>query len=428
MAAPITPVSANPFDSFSVSLPAATVVVLDPQPFNNTKEIILLNRSTTEAMLVKTVNLAVTPASATVLADADSPPEDRTAGGLGTPWGAGGQDEFTYAGTAIVATGGPRVAATDTFSVDVRAQATITVNTAAGLAVGDTITFTFASIGAGGFSTLTLTAVVGPRVAGSLTFDVAAGAAAQAAAIDVAINDSAISTVGANQVATSTVAGNVVTVTGGSAVFIRGANGNSPNRTIGDQVPATLSQTTAGIEMSAALVTPGDLTLSDFVGGVDADNSSTNAGGTLIANRNYNLNIALALNDCSLTGVSVSQAAWPGPSSVVVVQALPLGAGGNGIALTENTAAARITVTTPTAGGVDAVPASIAAATSTVIPASSAITLSVGAEGNRQPLGTDTFWAANDGSGLGIVAQMAAGGPADLNVTYVNNRGYPEGV
>jgi len=77
---------------------------------------------------------------------------------------------------------------------------------------------------------------------------------------------------------------------------------------------------------------------------------------------------------------------------------------------------------------VDAVPASIAAAGSTVIPASSAITISVGAEGNRHALGTDTYWASNAGSGLGIVAQMEAGGPADLNVTYVNNRGYAEGV
>jgi hypothetical protein len=36
--------------------------------------------------------------------------------------------------------------------------------------------------------------------------------------------------------------------------------------------------------------------------------------------------------------------------------------------------------------------------------------------------------AGNAGSGLGIVAQMEEGDDAALNVTYVQNRGYPFGV
>jgi hypothetical protein len=438
MAAPITPVSANPFDSFSVSLPAATVVVLDPQPYNNTKEIILLNRSLTDAMLVQLTSLIVTPASARVESVSATPPEDRTAGGRGVAWGAGGQDQFMVGAGTLLATGGPRVAATDTFSVDVRAQALITVNAAGGLTVGDTIAFQYAdATQPGGFGTQTLTAVAGPRVPGSLTFDVVAGAPAQAAAINTAINDSSLSTVGASQVATSTVAGNVVTVTAGSRRDIRGANGNSPARTVGSPNNFVLfGQFTAGITITATLSTAADLTVAGFIGGVNADggftesNPAMNPSGILIVNRkgDYDRNMAIGLNDAPGFAAIVSQAAYDTTAGDTVVQVLPLGAGGNGVALTENTGAARITVTTPTAGGVDAVPASIAAAGSTVIPASSAITISVGAEGNRHALGTDTYWASNAGSGLGIVAQMEAGGPADLNVTYVNNRGYAEGV
>jgi len=83
------------------------------------------------------------------------------------------------------------------------------------------------------------------------------------------------------------------------------------------------------------------------------------------------------------------------------------------------------------AGGVNALPLvpTVTAANSTVLPAGAALTLSVGSEGNRNPLATLAFWAANPGSKLGIVVVMAAGGAAsDLNVTYVQNRGYPDGV
>ena len=82
-------------------------------------------------------------------------------------------------------------------------------------------------------------------------------------------------------------------------------------------------------------------------------------------------------------------------------------------------------------GGVDALPlaAAVTSANSTILPAGAAITLAIGSEGNRQPLATVAFWAANPGSKLGVVAIMAPGAvAADLNVTYVQNRGYPDGV
>lgn len=474
MAAPITPISEKPFDSFSVSLAAATVVVLDPQPFNNTKEVVLLNRSATDAMFVAAERLVASPAQTVITPDPTSgqlPPQDRTAGGRGVAWGGGGADTLTIDGNVLTATRGPRTAATDTFSVDVRAQATLTLN--AGLNVGDTITFSFGDGLAA--RSYVLQAVAGPRVAGSLTFDVAVGGPAQAAAINTAINDSAISddtppilpnNPGLGNVATSTVALNVITLTAGNKASLRGENGNSPqrNRNVGPvgqggPLVPTGYQNQVGLSLSSS---SSDVVVANFIGGVNADGGVTraptsrtllivdpatgqtrsrevSAAGGVVSNRiaDYALNIAVGLNDAPAFAATLSQAAsvLDDPTGgleqqrgTVSAQAAAVGAAGNGLVCAENTAAARLSITTPTNGGVDAVPAALVAATSTVIPAGSAITLSLGSTGNRQELGTDAYWGVNSGSGLGIVVQMEAGGPADLNVTYVNNRGYPEGV
>lgn len=475
MAAPITPISEKPFDSFSVSLPAATVVVLDPQPFNNTKEVVFLNRSATEAILVSVERLVASPAQTVITPDPTAgqlPPQDRTTGGRGAAWGGGGADTLTIDGNVLTATGGPRTAGTDTFSVDVRAQATLTLN--AGLNVGDTITFSFGD----GLSarSYVLEAVAGPRVAGSLTFDVAVGGPAQAAAINTAINDSAISddtppilpnNPGLGNVATSTVALNIITLTAGNKASLRGANGNAPqrNRNVGPVLPVGPAQAPTGYQSQVGLSlssSSADVVVAEFTGGVDADGGVTrpptqieqlvvdfdtgqtrtvlrSADGGIVSNRiaDYAVNIAVGLNDAPAFAATLSQAAavLDDPTGgleqqrgTVSAQMAAVGAAGNGLVCSENTAAARLSITTPTAGGVNAVPAALAAATSTVIPAGGAITLSVGSTGNRQELATDAYWGANSGSGLGIVAQMEAGGPADLNVTYVNNRGYPEGV
>jgi hypothetical protein len=398
--------------------------------------VLLLNRSATESMLIQIAELKSLYATAGIETNQTFPPEDRTAGGRGVAWGGGGQDQITIGGNAVTAVGGPRVAATDTFSVDVRAQAVITVN--AGLTAGDTITIAYGDGSAQ--ASVTLTCVVGPRVPGSLTFDAAVGAAAQAVNINTAINDSIISSPpGPQQIATSTVLLTTVTLTAGVRVSLRGANGNAPVRKNGDATTSSLfPQVWVGTQLTATTATAGALTLGQFTGGVNADGAQpyddNNAPGGPYYNRSisYTQNIAVALNDAPGVAADVTQVAYvTGPTAfdaVARVWANPIGTAGNGIVLTENTAGARITVTSPTAGGVDAVPASIAAATSTVIPPGSAITLALGSEGNRQALGTDAYWGVNSGSGYGIIVQMEAGGPADLNVTYINNRGYPEGV
>nr|NDG07847.1 hypothetical protein [Oxalobacteraceae bacterium] len=82
------------------------------------------------------------------------------------------------------------------------------------------------------------------------------------------------------------------------------------------------------------------------------------------------------------------------------------------------------------AGGIDPLPtvAAVSVASSVYIPASSAITLSIGSEGNRQALNTSSFWATEPGSKFGIVLRSLSGEDVQCNVTYIQNRGYPDGV
>ena len=82
------------------------------------------------------------------------------------------------------------------------------------------------------------------------------------------------------------------------------------------------------------------------------------------------------------------------------------------------------------AGGVDPLPtsSSVTLATGLYIPPLSAITLSIGSEGNRQPLATSQFWSQQPGSKLGIVLKGLGGEDVMCNVTFVQNRGYPDGV
>jgi len=67
--------------------------------------------------------------------------------------------------------------------------------------------------------------------------------------------------------------------------------------------------------------------------------------------------------------------------------------------------------------------ATVTAATSTLIPVAGTITLAIGPEGDRQPLGTVAFWAAGDGSNLGIVFKQLGNQSLDIAVTYVQTVG-----
>ncbi len=75
-----------------------------------------------------------------------------------------------------------------------------------------------------------------------------------------------------------------------------------------------------------------------------------------------------------------------------------------------------------------AVPAigAVLPANSTQIPASSAVTLCIGSEGTRNPLGTLAYWntaPAGFGSLLNIVLGNGSQNSIDVNITYVQNVG-----
>ena len=70
--------------------------------------------------------------------------------------------------------------------------------------------------------------------------------------------------------------------------------------------------------------------------------------------------------------------------------------------------------------------AAVTAANSTQIPASSAVTLCIGSEGQRNPLGTLVYWntaPAGFGSLLNIVLGNGTQNSIDVNITYVQNVG-----
>lgn len=395
----ITNISPRPFDSFTVTLSAATDTVLDPQPYNNTKEVLLLNTGA-DPVWVRCQEVLATPASAFILL-----PSPLVVPLVG--------ETITIDGDVLTAAGGPYVSGTDTFSVDIRATSTITVN--GGLAVGDQI-----NVIRTGTTTVfrTLTGIAGPRAPGSNDFTIDANTTTQAANIVAAINDSDFST---TRSMTATNVGPVITATAGTARL--GAEGNT----------SSLANGGDGLKLTAVLADPTDLTITDFTGGVNADGGATQPSGAVEYNRpnDYLQNIARAIRDpansfaANNIGANYRSDVFGGAPSVRIIVEAPLGTAGNGLVITE--AMTGVTVTSPTAGGVDVV--ALTAANSTIIPAGGAITLSIGPEGNRSPLQTDTQWTSTPGANIAIVATMATGAQdADLNVTYVNNRGYPFGV
>ena len=65
----------------------------------------------------------------------------------------------------------------------------------------------------------------------------------------------------------------------------------------------------------------------------------------------------------------------------------------------------------------------VTAATSTLIPPGGSLTLAIGPEGDRQPLGTVAFWAAGNGSNLGIVFKQTLNVSYAIQITYVQTVG-----
>lgn len=58
---------------------------------------------------------------------------------------------------------------------------------------------------------------------------------------------------------------------------------------------------------------------------------------------------------------------------------------------------------------------------STILPGGGAVTLAMGPEGSRHPLGTHAYWVSQDGagSGLNLVFRSEGGAESLINVTYI---------
>lgn len=371
------------------------------QPYSNTVEVQLLNRSA-DPMLFSTIPLGLSLQFADITIPGSSSQPVPVVG-----------DSVTFTGSIVAtltAAAGPRVPGTDTWSVDARATGTITVN--AGLAVGDVVGLQTAL---GPPADVTeLVGVVGPRVPGSLTFEVDANPVTQAANLATAMNDSAFSNSG--RFSTALAAGNAVTVTAGFDSTKRGASGNTTAFTPNEKT---------GLGFVTRLAAPGALTTTDFTGGVNADGGQTQQDGSQVFNRNidYAANLAEAMNDVtnSLVGLGYGQGNFPAANQVRFLKGTPGPA--FPVALSENTGGTRIQVTTPTGGAVTN-PRNLTAADSMVILPGERVILRIGAEGERSPLGTFFRWANCPGANLGLAAQAESGPGGDLNITYIQGPGY----
>lgn len=435
MANPLTPLQPFPFTSFSVTLPDVnTLVELDPQPYTNTKEIILYNLSQSDSVLVKIVDLMAIPASgrigfgATGGTNASGPPV------------VGDTITITGPGVPLTAVAGNQTSGANDFSAPFPAIMTITVPLL-GLAGSGTIKIS------GGAVVPVLSGSPAGGAPGTQSFSTAGLGVAIAASIAAAINDP-LNNMGWG---VAVAAANVVTVyayigsNGSRQPSVVNENGiqwqnlsvatNFAGLVVTNYSPAVQAQVqptspiraTDGTYSLADVNTIRNVAYNVFTALRDPANVWANVG-TPAAQR-----VDVKLSSSFYTDTTTPLA---GSFTLVAYQA---GTGGNAITYSQTSPfppppavpiVPRIDVFAGTfSGGVDAVPsaASLTLANSLYLPASSAITLSIGSEGNRQPLGTSTYWSTNPGSGIGIVMRAGSGNEVVVNITYVQNRGYPEG-
>lgn len=382
MAAPMTPISPLPFYGFTQTIATNTVEELDPQPYSNTKDVVIYNADAAETVTVAIVNMRDTPAGATV--SFDWQPESTASR---TPQAG---DTVTIGGVVLTAVAS---AAPGVNEWSVPGQASTAVLTVTGYPLAGTQSILFSKVtGDDLFSLAALTGTAGG--AGVNEFDMTAGSAnAVAASIAAAVNN--LANAYAPQYVWATVAGPAVTFHAG-------------NDYLGTDGDGILVRTTS----TGSIISPTSLTTA---GGVDAAN-----------NNDFTQNFVTAVN-LGTNGFAAISTAWVAgvvsPPRTVVLVAVPAGVLGNAVTLAESTAGVRITVSGANfTGGVDSLPATLSAGT--LIPPESSFTFNIGPEGNRQPLATAAFWAANPGSGLGIVVEHGGAGDVDINVTYVQNRGF----
>lgn len=381
MAAPMTNFSSLPAFGFTETIPAATVVVLDPQPVSNTKDVVIYNMDETESITAAFINVQGRQAGALVTfnwQNSVSPTRTPQPG-----------DTITIGGVACTAVTGA-IPGLNQFSVPGQAAAPVITVTGYPLAGSQQIIFQ-KTVGDVKFTLPTLTGTAGG--AGVNEFDITAGSAnAVAASIAAAVNNTA------NAYAPDFVWAVAV---GATVQFFAG---NTLLGTEGDDIVVSVFS-------SGLIITPTEVVTT---GGIDGQYDN-----------DFVMSFAMAVNSGTNGWIAISTAWVSGtasPSRQVVLAAVPAGTAGNAVTLA-TASSGRVTVSGANfSGGVDGVPATLAYGT--VIPPESSFTFNIGPEGNRQALGTEAFWAANKGSGLALAVEHAGAGDVDINVTYVQNRGF----
>jgi hypothetical protein len=390
----VSPVSPLPAHGFSVTLNSATPTDIAPGLFANTTEVQVYNPSDSDNLWLAFAPVVSLRAAVTLTV---------VDGSNLAPYVG---DTVTLGASVLTAVGGPYVAGSNTFSVDIRSEGTIEVVNAP-FPVGATITLILRK-GPPDAGTV-LTCVAGARVPGSLTFQSLAGLNAQAAEIAAAINDCSWSPA---SVRSASVVGPLITCIGGDSVLRRGANGNTSALAPGK--PAGLGLATTA---------PTYVALGNFVGGVNADSARTLPDGSITANdaTAYAENIMKAVNDTTNPVNAVFQGAQlvVGLIGVVQMWRAVAGTAGNGTVCTASEPST-ITLTSPSAGGVD-YPEALTAATAMVVGPGDRLVLNVGREGQRNPIQPASVSTAFPGANLGLVGQVSTGG-ADVaaSLVYVN--------
>lgn len=385
----------SPLPAISASIALVELIPAEfPGLFANTVEVQLFNPNAAggASVWVAFANVMSTPAAVTLQFNVNNPPF------VG--------DTLTFGASVLTAAGGPYVPGSDTFSVDIRAEAEITV-LASPIPVGQTISVV-TQFGPPRRAT-NLTAVTAPRVPGSNTFESTVGNNAQAAAIAAALNDCVLT---GPTIRSASAAGPVVTLIAGNSVQKRGAQGNTS---------ALARGTLFGLDLETS--TP-DVAVTAFTGGVNADYPFTQDGGQVQYNGtlSYMENVARAIIDGSNAALNlvVNGAAIIPTTAFLRVFAAPIGAAGNGIAVVSSNPGSIAVAASPTAGGVTR-PAALSATNAIIVAPQQRVVLPVGREGERNPVQPSSFWTILPGSNIGLIGQVATGGaPTSLNVIYVN--------
>lgn len=198
-------------------------------------------------------------------------------------------------------------------------------------------------------------------------------------------------------------------------------------------VPATASVTVIAQPVAGNTITINGVVLTGVAGARTSGNNDFSVAGTtrdaiaaeiLAALLDVNNSFIEPPNVGAPLGGAKDDSSTVAPNGLVTFLAGPSfpGTAGNALTLATNNPAAFTISGATFAGGANQLPAvgTFTTANSIVLPPGVPVTLDIGTEGDgRNPVAAQGFWSTNTGSGLTLLGVAAAGGPMNVNVTYV---------